>query len=118
MAHGHRTAELRSLEYHRLVAERLERDPEVLRHARERVAAWVAGGGPVDPAYARRWQAVLERPAAQIVRILVADDESSRDLRQNTPFAGVLTDEERWRIVRGIRPEKERSPSGARTSST
>ena len=118
MAHGHRTAELRSLEYHRLVAERLERDPEVLRRARERVASWVARGGRVDPVYARRWQAVLERPAAQIARILVADNETSRDLRQNTPFAGVLTNEERWRIIREIPPEQEERPSGARTSST
>jgi hypothetical protein len=41
---GHRTAELRSIALHRLVAERL--DDELLRKARERVAGWLAVDGP------------------------------------------------------------------------
>lgn len=118
MAHGHRTAELRSLEYHRLVAERLERDPEVLRRARERVVGWLDVGGPVDRGRAIQWQEWLRRPVPELVRMLTRDDETSRDLRQNTPFAGVLANEERWRIIRAIPREKEQSPSGARTSST
>ncbi len=125
MPHGHRTAELRSLAYHRLVAERLERDPEglerdpeVLLRARGRVASWVTDGGPAHPVYARRWQAVLERQVAEIVRILADDDEASRDLRQNTPFAGVLTSEERWRVIREVGREKEPSASNGRSSST
>ncbi len=109
MPHGHRTAELRSLAYHELVAERLEQDPAVLARARQRVASWLASGGPAHPAYARRWQALLERPVAEIVRILAADDQAARDLRQNTPFAGVLTNEERWRVIREIGREKESS---------
>lgn len=90
----------------------------MLLRARERVASWLTGGGPAHPVYARRWKAVLERPVGEIVRILTADDEAARDLRQNTPFAGVLTNEERWRVIREIGREKESSTSSGRSSST
>jgi hypothetical protein len=116
--HGHRIAELRSLEYHRLIAERVKRDPEVLRRARERVACWLAEGGPVDRGRALRWQHVLHLPVPELVRVLTRDDETGRDLRQNTPFAGVLTNEERWRVIRETGREKEPSTSGGGTSST
>jgi len=98
--HGHRTAELRSLEYHRIVAERL--DEPLLAEARARVEAWIAEGGPVHPAYARRWKAVLDRSTPEIASILLTDDEASRDLRQNTPFAGALSPSERWGILREV----------------
>ena len=98
--HGHRTAERRSLEYHRLVAERL--DEALLAKARARVEEWIAERGPVHPVYARRWKAVLDRSVPEIASILVTDDEPSRDLRQNTPFAGALTPSERWRILREV----------------
>ncbi|MGI8593957.1 MAG: hypothetical protein ACR2ML_06260 [Solirubrobacteraceae bacterium] len=99
--HGHRTAERRSLEYHRLVADRL--DEPLLATARARVEEWIAEGGPVHPVWARRWRAVLDRPAPEIAFVLVTDDEASRDLRQNTPFAGALSPAERWRILREVR---------------
>ena len=103
MAHGHRTAELRSIAFHRLVAERLEHDPELLRTARARVEEWIASGGPVHPHWARRWQELLAQPVPEIASVLVLDEEEARDLRQNTPFAGALTPAERWQIVREVR---------------
>jgi hypothetical protein len=40
---GHRTAELRSIAFHRVVAERL--DEELLDAARRRVDGWLSAGG-------------------------------------------------------------------------
>jgi len=100
MATGHRSAELRSLAFHRTVAERL--DDALLDHARARVARWNADGGPVHPVWAGRWLELLDQPRDEIVRVLSADDQRSRDLRQNTPFAGALTPRERWQIVRNV----------------
>lgn len=101
MTHGHRTAELRSLAFHRLVAERLDR--ELLEKARERVEAWLDEHGPVPAPSARAWRQLLKRPAADISAALISDTEEMRDLRQNTPFAGALAPAERWRIIREIR---------------
>ncbi|MCC6223203.1 MAG: hypothetical protein IT201_06885 [Thermoleophilia bacterium] len=118
MPHGHRLAELRSLEYHRLIGERLERDPEALRRARERVARWLTENGPVDRGRALRWQELLHRPLPELVRALNRDDDDARDLRQNSPFAGILTSQERWRVIRETRSEQGRSTCGGRRSST
>jgi hypothetical protein len=96
---GHRTAELRSIALHRLVAERL--DDDLLLKARERVAGWLAVDGPVDHRWARQWQSLLGLPAPELRRRLVEDSEEMRDLRQSTPFAGVVSEDER-KILREV----------------
>lgn len=99
----HRTAELRSIALHEIVARRMAEDPAVLATARRRVDAWLADGGPVDPRYAARWRHLLARKPAEIASALVADTEEMRDLRQSSPFAGVITQGEWWEIVRNVR---------------
>lgn len=99
----HRTAELRSIALHRLVAERMAEDPAVLAKARRRVEGWLADGGPVDPRYAARWRDLLARDAARVAQALVADTEEMRDLRQCSPFGGVITHDEWWEIVRTVK---------------
>ncbi len=99
-ADGHLTAERRALAYHSAVAERLDRT--MVDDARERVDR-LRAEGHLDPRYAERWRALLARPAAEIGRALVADTEEGRDLRQNSPFAGVLNEQERRRIIEAIR---------------
>ncbi len=101
MDHGHRTAELRSIAFHDLVAQRL--DDELLDRARGRVDGWISAGSSVAPLWAERWREVLSRPLAEIARLLIEDSERMRDLRQVTPFAGALEPQERWRIIREIR---------------
>ena len=91
--HIHQLAEARSLGYHRLIAEKVRSNPELLARARDRVEGWLSGRLPFagDPEYAGAWKEVLGRSSAHVIRVLTADDERSRELRQNTPFAGVLT---------------------------
>ena len=100
MATEHRTAELRSIELHRLVAERLT-DAMVV-DARRRVERWLNTGGPVHPAYARQWLDLLSRPVPEIAAALVEDSSEMRDLRQNSPFAGALSEEERLAVINRI----------------
>jgi len=97
----HRLAEERSIAYHRAVAARLERDPAVLTQARERVRAWLARDPP--PHYAPAWNEVLSWPVPRIVAFLADPGEPARELRQSTPFAGVIGARERWRIWREVR---------------
>jgi hypothetical protein len=58
--------------------------------------------GRVDKRYADRWDQLLERPLPEIRRALVQEGQEADDLRQNSPFAGVLSEPERRRIVREI----------------
>jgi hypothetical protein len=101
MPDGHRTAELRSIALHRLVAERL--DDDGVERARARVDGWLATGGPVPPESAARWRVLLAQPVAVIAESLTEDTEEMRDLRQTTPFAGVISAQQRWRVIRDVR---------------
>lgn len=110
MARTHRTAELRSIALHEIVARRVGEDPAVLDHARARVAEWLTQGGPVDARYALRWEELLARPAEQVLAALIADTEEMRDLRQCSPFSGVVTPDEWLDIVASV-SEERLSPS-------
>lgn len=94
--HGHETAERRSQTYHALIAKRL--DDRLVEEAGENIDRLV-GEGHLDTRYAERWRALLSRPISEIAEAIVADTQEARDLRQNTPFAGVLNEQERRRVI-------------------
>jgi hypothetical protein len=96
---GHRVAELHSLAYHRAVARRL--DGPVVREARRRIERWRAAGR-IHPTWADRWGKVLEMPVEQMARAISSDSRAARSLRQTSPFAGVLNEQERRRLVETV----------------
>jgi hypothetical protein len=59
--------------------------------------------GRIDPWYADQWEQILGRPLAEIRSVLGEDTPRGRDLRQNSPFAGMLSEAERRRINTEIR---------------
>jgi len=97
---GHDTANRRGLAYHQAIAERL--DDGLVAEAQERVDQLTAEGH-MHPAYAERWRAILGLPIAQITDEISADSQDARDLRQNSPFAGVLNEYERRHIIESVR---------------
>jgi predicted transcriptional regulator len=97
---GHGTAARRGLAFHVLIAERLDRG--MVEEAQDRVER-LASEGHLHPRYAERWRALLVRPLAEISEVIVADTQEARDLRQNSPFAGVLNEQERRRVIETIR---------------
>jgi hypothetical protein len=96
---GHRRAEWLSLVYHRAVAQRL--DDQIVQEARHRLRQWRAEQR-IDPRYAAKWEEILSRPTAQIAKLISRDDQKTRDLRQNSPFAGALSEPERERILEAV----------------
>ena len=96
---GHRTAELQSLAYHRLVAERL--DDQIVEQARRRLTRW-RESRRVDSRWLDEWERVLAMPLAAIAKTIGADTVRARELRQTSPFAGVLTEHERRRLARAV----------------
>jgi hypothetical protein len=51
-------------------------------------------GGHSRP-YLDTWQMLLEGTRRDLIRVMVSTDAAARDLRQASPFGGVLSDEER-----------------------
>ena len=92
----HTRAERRSLAFHRAVADRL--DERLVDEARAQVSRW-ATSGHLHPSYAEHWRELLAMPIDSIARRIIEDSQEGRDLRQNSPFAGVLNEQERRRII-------------------
>ena len=97
----HRTAELRSLAYHRAIAARLTDDPTIVTRAGARLDRAVRAGTS-HPHYVAIWRALLALPVAELVRALGDDSEAMTAARQATPFTGVLTARERWALWRSV----------------
>ncbi len=95
----HRRAELRGLAYHRAIAPRLRR-PEI-DSAQRKLRRW-RDEGKVDPRYAGMWEEVFAMPMPAIRKAITADDEQGRDLRQNSPLAGLLSEPERRKILEQV----------------
>jgi hypothetical protein len=93
---AHRRAELRSLAYHRAVAQRL--DEGIVRDAQDRLVRW-RSQARIDPRYAQRWQTLLAKPPTEIARLIGEDAPRMRDLRQSSPFAGTLSEPARLRAL-------------------
>jgi transcriptional regulator with XRE-family HTH domain len=92
--------ERRSLAIHRAVAAKLVADPVgVVAHARKNLSAMRRGNedGGADVWFVE-WERRLNGPLVGVIEALVSHAEHARDLRQVTPFAGVLSDEERRAI--------------------
>jgi hypothetical protein len=73
-----------------------------LDEARHRIWEWQSQGR-IAPEYASRWEALLTLPVAEVRRRIGADDEQAAELRQSSPFAGMLSEAERRRIIAEIR---------------
>jgi hypothetical protein len=93
---GHDRARVRSLAYHRVLARRLRRP--MVQEARHTLLRW-REQGRIDPRYAEEWERLLDRPIPEIRRALVREDQVADDLRQNSPFAGMLSEPERRRTL-------------------
>jgi transcriptional regulator with XRE-family HTH domain len=100
--------ERRSLHLHRAIARRLERDPEtVLARARSTLSLMRRSHPEAEQLF-REWEVLLKRPVAELVPALIDTSSWSRELRQVTPFAGVLTAGERAEVYRSFRKEESR----------
>lgn len=99
-APGHGRAERRSLAYHRALARQLRRP--MVDDALHLIWKW-RGQGRIDDRYADQWEEILRRPVAEVARAIGEDSAFARDLRQSSPFAGMLSEPERREILEQIR---------------
>lgn len=101
----------KSLWLHRALLGPLMLDPaRVLQIASENIARWkpqqrVDG---MATRYFQQWEEVIDSGVDAVAEVFTSQDESSNELRQNTPFAGVLTDDERRQVLRSFREHRQR----------
>lgn len=89
---GHDLHARRSLAYHRLIADRLRTEPLLLARARRRVQEWKTGTRPFagSPEYIHAWELLLAQPLGNVVEEITSESSQAAELRQNSPFNGLL----------------------------
>ena len=96
--------QVRSLWLSHAVAARLVEDPpRVLDHARRNLKRMLASSARgATRVWLQEWQQLLQSPVEEILDALTSRSPKSRELRQNSPFAGVLTESERQAVLHGF----------------
>ena len=94
---SHQWIERRSLALHEAVAARLEADPRLLEGARANLERWLS---TAPRAALIEWRQLLDvTPLPQLLALLRSPGDRAVQLRQSSPFVGVLSPEERQSIL-------------------
>jgi len=100
---GLRREQLASLWLHRAVAGRVVQDPAtVLDHARANLDQ-LSREHPSAGSWLDAWRRAVDGGPEEVLQVLTSPADSAVELRQNTPFAGVLDEEERRRVLDAFR---------------
>ena len=101
-----------SLVLGRAVAAHLVTDGERVRAIARRNLTRAGAQHDRKPSWLGRWQELLDGPEHALLEVLTSPDEHARVLRQSSPFAGVLTPQERWLLLQELK-EAQRAARSA-----
>lgn len=105
--------EERSLWLHEVVLGQLLMEPQkVMKIARRNLRNWQAvhRSEGMSAWYLNQWEHVFAQGIDEIRRTLVGKDRHSVELRQNSPFSGVLTDSQRMKVLRSFTAHRTQPP--------
>ena len=90
---------------HGAIASHLVTDPDlVLRRARENLDRFsVIHAGTMAQHWLDQWRDALDAGPDRVLGILVSDTPRAAELRQNSPFAGILSEDERRTVLESFR---------------
>lgn len=103
----HDEIDQRSLALHRLVAERVMRDPSLFEKARGTLARWRETVCISSQPYLSEWEHLMNQGVEACLSVAVEDSPRAAALRQSSPFSGVLTNRERFAFLKQWRSEHE-----------
>lgn len=100
-AQQHDRSVARTIEIHRLVLDKLLDDPDrVLGQAVAQLELMNEAATDRSRPYLDAWRALLDGPRADLVRMLMSTAETDIELLKVSPFAVLLTDDERVEVAR------------------
>ena len=95
----HDLIDKRSLELHRLAAEKIRQHPELMDFVREKLNRSLSESRLSDSCKdaLREWQTILScLPLNEVLDLITQDSDEGQRLRHSTPFFGILSQWERW----------------------
>ncbi|MDC7120265.1 hypothetical protein OMK64_01795 [Cellulomonas fimi] len=102
------------IEYHRIVVEHLRRDEAAVRAAGRRNLQVMReqyerdGWGQSGTRYLDRWAALLDGTLDELIGVCLDPGEEACDLRQVSPFKGVISQAGRTAAIERVRAERLR----------
>lgn len=97
---SHQWIDLVDLKMCRRIAQKVRRDPALMRIPRGNLRRWRKKLGDWPPAL-REWEKILrDNPLERVLEILTQDNDDGQRLRQSDPFVGILTEEERLAFLK------------------
>jgi excisionase family DNA binding protein len=110
--------EEKSLRLHQALLTPMLAEPNaVISKARDNLDRWHSMHRPdgMTVRYLEEWKRVLDGGLDAIVDVVISPSQAARELRQNSPFAGVLPNETRLQVLRTFkdhwRREHEQAPA-------
>jgi hypothetical protein len=95
----HEQLDRRSLDLHRLVAEKLRRDPALFVTAQETLARWRQVVGPETQPYLSEWARLFDSGMDAVIQAALEDSEHGAALRQCSPLSCLLSNRERFAFL-------------------
>jgi len=105
----HQEVDARSLALHRLVAEKIRHNPDLLQHVKKTLTRWQSQVDGASQPYLVQWEALLNQGTDVCLKACVENTQTATALRQSSPFCGVLTAKERFQFLKTWRPSHDTS---------
>jgi len=100
----HADIDARSLALHQAVAQKLKANPGLIEVAKVNLSRWLKTCSPRTAPVLRQWEEILSNSdITGIISIIESPSEASTQLRQSSPFCGILSNEERTAILLSTR---------------
>jgi hypothetical protein len=95
----------RSLALHRAIVKCLTENPSLWSVPLANIERWAASRGSMAAPYVV-WKEILEGMShEEIVKLLLSRSQRAIQLRSSSPFTGIISQEERYRIFQRFRKE-------------
>lgn len=85
---------------HRLMVAKVRERPELFGILQRNLTRWKETAAPGNRPYLDAWQALVDEGPEACFRMALEASDRGQAMRQSSPFAGVLTDRERWSFLR------------------
>jgi transcriptional regulator with XRE-family HTH domain len=100
----------RSLALHEAIAQRLIEDPVAVTERARKTLSLMIERHPGAAPLLTEWDAILRRPVSEVADLLHDPRPRARDLRQVTPFAGILSTAERTEVYKRFAASEGMTP--------
>jgi hypothetical protein len=96
----HQEIDQRALAMHRLVVEKIRQNPALFDHAKRTLARWRGSVCARSQPYLEEWECLMNQGLDACLAAAVEESAHATALRQSSPFAGLLTHQDRFTFLK------------------